>query len=323
MNLEIRYFDQAAPDVLLGREVLDNVEEALLPYPSTQDSPVFMSKKFNGRVEYRWKVISVEVEVVDQPGPLSIFTIVLATKDQLEKEACLLNIVKKRGKALKAVVPRGSLVEVEYGHQLAVGKANGDIRTNKRYPETLQRGSMPKRRLAIVIDIKSGGKGVIQVVPITSKERIGDKSAVDVTLWIDNLVDYQKRSWAVCSMVESVSPTRIFAPLVSYPGGPSRDTGFGSRLGKTEMARIDSALVHGVGLHDFFDKKEEKHKALSAKVAELEAKLAAANEACQLMAEEVTLRQEYVTHVETLVGDLTDTWVTFLEAAKSKLHATL
>lgn len=319
MTIEIKYFEQGQPDSLLGRERFEDIEEALLPYPSTDEAPRFFSKKFVGRQEYRWKVISVNSKKEDT---VSLFTVVLEPKIQVEKEACLLNIVKKRAKSLKAVLPRGSFVEVEYGHPMSVGKATGTIHTNKRYPETLQRGSMHKRRLAIVLDTKFHGKGVVQVVPITSKKPMGDKSAIDVTLWISDLADYPKASWAICSMVESVSPSRIFAPNVRFKGGVARDTGFNVRAGKSQMACVDAALVHGIALQELFNKQQQENVSLSTKVATLQADIAVASSALQAAADEARLREEFVKHVEQMVGgSLTDEWETFLQSSRNKRGA--
>lgn len=315
MSIEIIYCE-AVSDAELGRALFSQIEEALLPHPSSGTSPVFFSKKFVGREEYRWQVVSTGLVSGVLPATTTTFKVALtAAKAQIEKDACLTYIMGQGKAGIKTILHRGNLVEVEYGHSLSIGKVTGEVKSNKRYPETVQTGSMPKRRLAIVIDAKVRGKGVVQVVPISSNAPgAGDRSTVEVTGSLTSLVDYQLRSWAICSMIESVSPTRIFAARVKFPGSaPVRDKGFKSGLGKHEMGQIDAALVHGVALQDFMKKKEAEKSDLSAKVAQLEVDLAEAQLDLEEALSRADLLQGFRKYLCDVVGDLADEWEHYQE----------
>ncbi|MTD34189.1 hypothetical protein [Paludibacterium denitrificans] len=71
-SIVINYYEHygnTSQQTLLGTEVLDRIEEALLPTNPEfvtdsitgewQQEKIFMSKKFVGRVEYRWQVLQV------------------------------------------------------------------------------------------------------------------------------------------------------------------------------------------------------------------------------------------------------------------------
>jgi hypothetical protein len=62
------------------------------------------------------------------------------------------------------------------------------------------------------------------------------------------MVHYNRQSWAICSMIETISATRIIAPMARWKGGyPGRDTGFKHKLGSAERLALADALMHGVG----------------------------------------------------------------------------
>jgi hypothetical protein len=199
MSIEIIYYE-AVSDAELGRALFSQIAEALLPHPLSGTSPVFFSIKFIAREEYRWQIVSTSLVPGVFPSTTTTFKVALsAAKAQIEKEACLTYVMGKAKAGIKTILHKGNLVEVEYGHPLSIAKVTGEVKSNKRYPETVQTGSMPKRRLAIVIDAKVRGKGVVQVVPISSNAPgAGDRSAVEVTGSLTDLVDYPLRSWAIC-----------------------------------------------------------------------------------------------------------------------------
>lgn len=82
---------------------------------------------------------------------------------------------------------------------------------------------MHKRRLAIVV--KATGQRV-QIVPISSNEPpVGDRTCFVLDrASLEKLTHYNdenKQSFAICSMIETISLTRIFPPLAK----PIRDQG--------------------------------------------------------------------------------------------------
>jgi hypothetical protein len=253
--IEVQYleekFDHTSNQLVtsaLGKETYEKVEEVLLPKASLQD-PIFMTKKFIGHDEYRWEVSEVVVQP-NQAGQPQKFDVKLRRKLQLNNKEYLTQLLSSSGMTAASILHRFSLVEVEYGHPLLVGKVNGDMRSNKRYPDTVQFGSMPKRRLAIVNRVMSLGRPVVQVIPISSKAPSpGDNTRVDVTNSLGNMVNYRVQSWAVCSMIETVSATRIIAPLASWNGGKGqgRDTGFKNKLVSADRLAVENALMYGVG----------------------------------------------------------------------------
>lgn len=228
---------------VLGTEAYDDIEESLIPKRPLPNKPVFMTKKFTSATEYRWKVQDV---VVAQQAPV-IFEITLSRHPQLDKSEYLPSILK--GKTIMAVLRKYAIVEVEFGHPPGIGKSCGNITSNKRYVDSVQDGNMPKRRLAIVLRATSRqpSGAVVQVVPISSVQPyVGDKSAVEVTSSLVNMVNYNKASWAVCGMVETVAAGRIIAPLVNWGKKQTRDTGFSTKLEVTLRPDFEAALLHGL-----------------------------------------------------------------------------
>lgn len=234
---------------LLGSETLDGVEEALLPAKTDPLKPIFFTKKFSSSTFYRWLVLDVVAQPLQQGSPTT-YKVTLERHTQLSKTEYFSYILKAKGYVgIKNVLHKYALVEVEFGHAPLVGKSNGDIRSNKRYPDSVQNGNMPKRRLAIVLSASRKGNGaVVQVVPISSvPPQPGDKTALDVTASLKSLVNYKKQSWAICSMVETVAATRIIAPMVDWgKGGHARDIGFKSKLDVSLRAAFETALLYGL-----------------------------------------------------------------------------
>ena len=238
----------ALPPILLGTELHDSIDEVLLPRNPQADVPIYFTKKFSGRVEYRWKVVSCTGTAADRSTPQT-FDILLDRKPQLHRSEYLSNILKTPGKSVQKLLHRYAFIEIEYGHPPVVGKRNNDIRSNKRYPDSVQFGSMPKRRLAVVNRVSvHAGRPVIQAVPISSvRPPPGDRTAVEVTGSLGVLPDYDKESWAVVSMIETIAPTRIIAPRVRWNNRAfGRDTGFKTTLSVSARVGFRDALMFAV-----------------------------------------------------------------------------
>lgn len=266
---------------VLGTESHDGIEEVLLPLKPSQGKPIFFTKKFVGHPEYRWEVEDVGEDVGTSDRT---YYIILSRRNQVDKADYLQNIVKApRHGAF--TLNEWAIVEVEFGHHLDVGKQNGHIRPNKRYVDTQQKLSMPKRRLAIVTKVVSRvNHELIQVIPISSRQpQLGDKTCVDVTSSLSQMVNYQKQSWAICQMIQAVPASRILAPLIRRVAhAPAvRDKAFNNRLDAATRPALRDAMMHAVNaaarVKDTQDLVVEKQNAISlkAQVASLNAQVAA------------------------------------------------
>lgn len=315
MAIEVHYYlrgDQTSPRLLLGKEISDDIEEVLLPSNPSADNPIFWTKKFSSHAQHRWQVIGFEPP---QPGsPASginpatptIFTITLAPTKQIDKSAWLPNIAKSSQKNPKSLLTPGCFVEIEYGHPMFVGKASGLIKTNKRYPESFQYGSMPKRRIGIVISTKFGKNNRIssvQVMPITSQPPTweGDPSVVEVTdeLRRLRLLDYPKESWAVANMLESIAPTRVFALVRQYPTREvRRDISFGARLSTAKFREINVALAHGTSQQGLLKEKTD----LESEVSALKEQLAVAQAEIQRYQHQFDHRDSFINYLDDFFG---------------------
>lgn len=283
------HYGNTGQQKLLGSEFLDGIEEALLPTNpefvtdsitgKSRQEKIFMSKKFFGRDEYRWQVLQVAGHS-DLITRGLVFDVVLTSRRQVEKDRCLTQVIKQRKKTqrqnLQAFLRPFYLVEVEYGHPMSIGKASGEVKSNKRYPESFQLGSMPKRRLAIVLKAtQRKTTGLVQVVPISSVEPAScDQSCVEVTGMIApfGFSDYKKPCWAICGMVEHVSATRIFFPEIKLGGGKPQPN-FRAELKGENKKSIQRALVYGVGGQAVVEEKNDQIAMHNKKIAELQKQL--------------------------------------------------
>lgn len=232
--------------ISLGYESHHGIDEVLLPDHPTANSPLFITKKFTGHAEYRWQVQYVRCE---RGIDCLTYRVRLIRRAQIDRQYYLKNILVARKKGARSILHPWALVEVEFGHHLSVGDANGRVSGSKRYVDTIQLYSMPKRRLAVITHvIERKAEDLIQVVPISSKPPdTGDKSIVEVTSQLTRMVHYQKRSWAICGMVQTVTASRVIAPLVSHAGGPhSRDTTFGALIRGHVRMQLKDAILYGV-----------------------------------------------------------------------------
>lgn len=267
--------------IRLGAESHQGIDEVMLPSNPAPNSPIFLTKKFTGNDEYRWQVLDVCQNMAVLPNVEYLVT--LGRRNQVAKDAYLKNILAARGERVKKVLLQWAFVEVEFGHSLTVGKVNGHIRSNKRYADTIQLYSMPKRRLAIVTQvIERAPEDLVQVVPVTSKQpHFSDRSSMEVTACLTDLVHYPKQSWAVCKMIQTVTASRIIAPMTKVSATrTTRDTGFRTMIRGEMREQLKDTLMHGVSLgyrigSDTWSMAEEQRRnaKLTRQVADLEAKL--------------------------------------------------
>lgn len=236
----------ASTKAVLGTETHIGMDEVLLPDMSAPNRPIFFTKKFTGHAEYRWQV--EHVESLQDLLPLT-YVVTLSRRPQIDKRYYLKNILVSRRRAVRSVLYQWAVVEVELGHALTVGKSDGQIKSNKRYVDTNQLHSMPKRRLAIVTQVIERRKeDLVQIIPISSdSSSASDKAVVEVTSELAEMASYRKRSWAICRMIQSVTASRIIAPLLrTTQHVQARDTSFRTRIRGKVRAQLKDALMYGV-----------------------------------------------------------------------------
>ncbi|MFP3180547.1 MAG: hypothetical protein RXS25_07325 [Paraburkholderia sp.] len=270
----------------LGSETHDKITEVLLPGEPSATDPIFFTKKFSQRSEYRWEVVEVSQ---DYSQSQKTYLVTLSKREQVRKDFYLNNILKAKRVAAKKILFPNAIVEVEYGHAMDVGDEDGEITSNKRYVDSVQRGSMPKRRLAIVNQIiERPDQELIQVILISSRRPLNNASSlrmVDVTDCLCNLVHYQKQSWAICEMIETVAPSRVMAPLRRKPSGPhgqpveQRDIAFATKISPSMRNELRDALMYAVAQEfrvttaSALDTKIASEKALQKRVGDLSYKV--------------------------------------------------
>lgn len=70
---------------------------------------------------------------------------------------------------------------------------------------------------------------------------------VEVTSALKDFAFYQKRSWAACRMIQTVTASRIIAPARTIPfQAPARDKGFKTKIQGAVRESLRDALMHGV-----------------------------------------------------------------------------
>lgn len=286
-TIVIRYFEQIKDLATgttsvspLGKETYESISEALMP--GSGDHKIFCIKKFTGVANYRWYVEGVTQ--LTAPGVVPAeFTVTLSTIFSAVGEEYLQQTLKKTRSSLNKVVQLGTVVEVDYGFIQTIGREDGELRTNKRYCDTLQKGEMHKRRLAIVV---KANRGVCQVVPVTSNDPgSSDKTSFQLSRATLDLLpawgNSGKDSWAICQMVESVSVNRILPPVTEYQvrhqTRRGRNTHYALRLTEAEKALLKNSLLHSIGVTDYQQTKtrlvetRDQLQALTAAATDLEA----------------------------------------------------
>ncbi|MCH8544218.1 MAG: type II toxin-antitoxin system PemK/MazF family toxin [Alcanivorax sp.] len=269
--------DEGVGGRLLGVERFEGINEKLLPSYDENGHKVSVTKFFEGYEDHRWLV----------KGLVYISTIETSVYLEPWKSSQREEFLSQTKKSNHTVIGRlhfGTLVEVEFGFIPRVRKLNGDVRSNKRYPDTVHNGEMHKRRLCIVVKADNARA---QVVPLTSQapESPGDRSLCPIGAGsLSDLVSYNDPtipSYAICRMIKTVAHSRILPPLSKQRGAtkPFRDNRYSKKLNSADRATFKQALSHAVGLADYYDVKE--------KVSDYYRKLEAANHENENLAEQV------------------------------------
>ncbi|MGK9066574.1 hypothetical protein [Stutzerimonas chloritidismutans] len=266
-TIVIRYFERtkdlesgSVTQALIGTETFNSISEALLP--SKGEHSVYLIKKFSNDSHYRWFVEDVALASERDATP-AIYTVVLSKPFSSGiREEYLRHTLAKTGQSLERVIRMGTLVDVDYGFIQNVAREDGEMRTNKRYCDTLQKGEMHKRRLAVVISAK---RGKVQVVPVTSQAPNGDRTCFQLSRQtLEKLAAWGtsgKESWVLTGMIESISPCRILPPITFFQRGNERprrgrDPKYQTWLTNAEIGEMKTCLAHSVGLSDYQQTKD-------------------------------------------------------------------
>lgn len=258
-DLTINYFLFAGGEEteaqLLGVERFEGIEEKLIPGYSVGGPNVSVTKFFEGFDDHRWLVKNL---IHISSAETSVF--LSAWKNNSNEE--FLSQTKKSRHTVISSLQFGTLVEVEFGFIPAVKKLNGEVRTNKRYPDTIHKGEMHKRRLCVVVKADSSR---VRVVPITSQTpssagdlsicEINDESLADLTSYNDPEIS----SYAICGMIKTVALTRVLPPVSIQRGvrAAFRDNRYSKKLKSRDKKAFKQALSHAVGLTDYYDLKDK------------------------------------------------------------------
>jgi hypothetical protein len=238
VGLIINYFlhsnadgEGAIPE-LLGVERFEGIKEKLIPAYDAAGHKVSITKFFEGREDHRWLVKGL---VHESESETSVYLEAWGGNRREE----FLSQTKKSNRSVISRLQFGTLVEVEFGFIPNVKKLSGDVRTNKRYPDTVHKGEMHKPS-------SSGDLSVCQ---------ISESSLTDLVGYNDPEIS----SYAICRMIKTVALSRILPPLSLQRGtrAPFRDNRYSKKLNGADKTAFKQALSHAVGLTDYYELKEK------------------------------------------------------------------
>lgn len=261
--LTIKYYLYTEPEPeatsfempLLGIETYEGINEKLIPNYDEVGHKVSITKFFDGYEDHRWLVQNL-VHISDTE------TAIYLEKWKSHRLEEFLSQTRKSNRSVISKLQFGTLVEVEFGFIPNVKKLNGSIRTNKRYPDTVHKGEIHKRRLSVVVKADSGR---VQVVPITSipPDSPGDLSICQISnASLADLIGYNnpdKSSYAICRMIKTVALTRVLPPLSrqARTKSPFRDNRYSKKLNRPDITAFRQALSHAVGMTDYYDLRKK------------------------------------------------------------------
>lgn len=287
----VRYFEEVtAPtkddvhQIQLGQASYDGIVELLLPDKSRYEH-LYLTIKFLGHQTQRWRVESVFITPSSTNNPLVCD---IKLKKHNGPVETYLNTTLLGGEKIGSLLQFGTMVEVDYGFIPAIAKHDSSSLASNTSTDALLSGELHKRRLALVV---RASKEIVQVVPVTSDAPdAGDKTCFEIAPdSLKNLSRYStsaKRSWALCGMIDSVSPSRILPPETFRPkGGTGRSASYPERLPKQERVFMRGSLAHLAGITNFEELRDahqelkeiqnrEKRKPKAAPVVETEQEIA-------------------------------------------------
>lgn len=264
-RLIIKYYNSGIePIEYLGEELYSYIKEAYIPFLNG-DSSVFLIKKFASSENYNWVVKDIK-HVVE--GKDSNFSIFLEPNTSKYPDVYLPDTLKRTKEKVSKLLPRNTLVEVNYGILHSVIKDNL-VKKPKRYHSVVQPHEMRKKRLAIVVKVLSEDR--VQVIPVTSKNPGADKSTFQLSAdTLSPLAFYGnsgKDSWALSRMIQTVSITRICPPLIKKINQTGfetlvRDQAYKTKLSGYDQLLLNSTLLSAYASEDYLELKSIKSKYL-------------------------------------------------------------
>lgn len=259
MKIKINYkYNNIGTLTLLGTEEFVGISENVFPNPSSGSHSITITKFFDGQSCHRWKIITVTQTLTQ--SHLEIEAIIEPRSDTTN-EVFLFKTLNAHKSAIHRI-RKGVFVEVDFGFIQSVFKKNGSIKSVKRYPDVIQMGEMHKRRLAIVVGTN---RNKVTVLPITSvPQDLGDKTIFELEPKSTHLLRHYNgagvNAFAICSMIQTVSTTRILPPLSIHQKTEYRDTNYPNKLTSADYKKFEKALAASIGIGDYFDLKNEKEE---------------------------------------------------------------
>lgn len=245
-------------NVIVGTESYEGIKEALIPAmprpkPGKESHPVFLTKCFSEINHHVWRLENITAELTDGEPP-AVYHVYLKRHDISKEEFLYQTLKKNSATTISKLLRQGTLVEVDYGFVQQTARLTAELKTNKRYMDTLLDAEMHKRRLAVVVKVIS--KNLIQVAPVTSQPAAdGDRTIFKLEQdTLDKMPRYKhsgKDSHVICSMLESVSIQRVLPPTSYFKNTTGRNPNYGVALSRGEIRTLKESLVHAVGASDY------------------------------------------------------------------------
>ncbi|EPL6454483.1 type II toxin-antitoxin system PemK/MazF family toxin [Providencia rettgeri] len=257
VSIQYYKFDKLNPsnEYLLGSEYTKNIDEILVPL-NEKHSPFFITKAFTGQVCKRWKVEFVLGISKNVWG-------IWLTEKNVQQDIYLSQTMQKRKiRHAGGIVKKGTIVIVEYGHIYLTLNFRAGLSDSSLYPCQHQSGEMHKRRPAIVVRADKRG---VTVIPITSQTPSSDlHNKAIFQLELDSIryiseFESDKTSYALCEMLQTVSPSRILPPnakdLKSKALQFRRDESYKRKLSKNDFYALEAGLLTAIGFGSLREKK--------------------------------------------------------------------
>ncbi len=204
----LTYNKNKEDEKILGIEYIENIDEILVPL-NKKNTPIYITKAFSGINCKRWRVAFVLGISSNNWG------IWLIEKDVSNDVYLSKTMANKNIKNPGGLLRKGCIVIVEFGYIYQTLNFQTGLTQSSLYPCNHQEGEMHKRRPCIVVKADKNG---ITIVPITSKKpnssefnRAIFELENDSTCYIKEF-NPEKKSFALCEMIQTVSPTRILPP---------------------------------------------------------------------------------------------------------------
>lgn len=251
-TVTIRYqtYHPDAPEFerVLGIEVVDNIDEIIVPI-NDKSTAMFITKTFSRVACRRWKVEFV-LGISDNTWGVWL------TEKEVSGDIYLSQTLRKRNIThAGGILKRGAIVIVEFGHIYQALHFRNGLSDTRLYPCHLQNGEMHKRRPAIVTGADKRG---VKVVPVTSQEPHSwenNRAIFELeSASLQNISEFRpgKRSFALCEMIQTVSPTRILPPCARDIKGSDRrfrrDESYYRKISSNDMKALEEGLLTAVGL---------------------------------------------------------------------------